>query len=120
MPTVMLSTTASSSVGPSTPTNYRVGPIDLLSPGTWIGAAILAILALGSVVRVPRRLRGYALLVLLLLLTTIGVVACGGGGASGEDGGGSTGTTTGVYVVNISGTSGSTTATPISVYFNLE
>jgi len=47
--------------------------------------------------------------IFILLIFIGGFVACGGGGGSG--GGGNPGTTPGTYMVTVTGTSGSTTAT---------
>ena len=64
-----------------------------------------------------RKLRVVLSMIAVLIVCTFGVVACGGGGASGGGGGGGTGTTPiagttyGTYVITITGTSGSTTAT---------
>jgi subtilase family serine protease len=119
-PTVMLSTTAAASLLPkSTPIGHP-GPMGLLSTTrsslAWVFASILAVLAVLFLARVPERRWGYAGLVVLLPLVTIAAVACG----SSRGGTSNPGTTTGIYIVTVSGTSGTTTGTPASVFFNLQ
>ena len=84
------------------------------------GASLAWVLILG-VPRRSRRWRAMLGMVLLLISLSGATMACGGSGGSGGGNGGSTsaggtstgdpGTTSGTYVVTITGTSGSTTAT---------
>jgi len=122
-PTVMLSTTATSSL-PKPPVQ-RPGPMGLpfgvLSLFAWIVAAMLAVLASSLVKPLPERRRGYAWFAVLLLLVTIAAVACSSSrSAGGGTGNNNTGTPTGFYTVTVSGTSGATTGTAGMAVFNLQ
>jgi hypothetical protein len=67
-------------------------------------------LALGLMIGVPRRRRGWlTLLCVLALSIAAGGIGCGGG--SGGSSAGNSGTASGTYTVTVTGTSGSVTGT---------
>ncbi len=93
--TLTISTTAATSSALAYPMGHRA---PFYTAG---GAALACILLFG----IPGRRRRWQIMlgmVFLLTATTSGVLACGGGGG-GSDGSPNTGTTTGTYVVTITG-----------------
>ena len=103
--TLTIATTAATSAALAHPNRPGV-------PWYAAGGATLACLLLFGI---PARRRSWrSMLGMLALLVALagGVFACGGGGSTGgSSGGGIVGTTAGSYVITVTGTSGSTTAT---------
>ncbi len=119
MPTVMLNTTAVS-FAPRSPAGTKPTVLPTTLPFAWIIAVLLAALALLSSAVLPKSRRGYGWLVVLLLAAAGAAVACGSSSSGGGGNNSNPGTTTGVYTVTVSGTSGPTMATPAPVFFNLQ
>ncbi len=110
--TLTISTTAASNASLATPHTPSA---------QWRhGAVAFACLLLFGIGAVRRKGRSAFFMLLLLVVLAGGAISCGGGGSSsGGGGGGNPGTTAGTYVITVTATSGTVTAsTPINVVVN--
>jgi hypothetical protein len=83
---------------------------------TWLPIGGIAILGAGFGARRKRFLIG--VLLVLMLAGLVSLVACGGGSSGGGGGGGNSGTPSGNYTITISGTSGNTHTTTVTLHVN--